>query len=130
MRLGVPKIPLSKTKKLRVLLVGLIISSVICLVLQGRGDFASTVMFGVISFGFTVSMLYPLALVVSSEYGVSFKPGQSANMMTATVFSSGCLTGLTGILMKYDTQLLFYAVLAIAACLLINFLAIFKVIQE
>lgn len=130
MRLGVPKITSSNTNKLRVLLIGLIISSVICLILQSKEHFGGAAMFGAIAFGFTVSMLYPLTLVVSSEYGISFRPGQTANMMTATVFSSGCLTGLTGIMMKYNTNLLFFGVLVISGCLLATFLRIIIVMRR
>lgn len=50
-------------------------------------------------------------------------------MMTASVFSSGLLTGLTGLLMTSDINYLIYSFILISASMLVTFLVIFDTLE-
>lgn len=99
LRLTIAKVPVSNTKKIHFVLIAMVITSLTCLIYQHYEMYEQVAMFGSIAFGVTVSVMYPLALIVAGEYRIGFQASQTANMMTAFVFSSGLLTGLTGILM-------------------------------
>ena len=123
-----PNLSWTNTKKLKILLYSGFVSSLICLWFQKNQDYGSAALFGAILYGFGNSGLYPLILVVSTEYGIALKPEQTANMVVATVFSSGLLTGLTGILMHSNIELLFYSLMIMSAILLVIMLMIFKLL--
>lgn len=72
LRFGIPKVPGTNTCKLRFMIVSMLLSSIICLVFQQHQMYSAVAMFGSIAFGLTVSVMYPLALVVAAEYGISF----------------------------------------------------------
>lgn len=129
LRLGIPRVPTSSTNKIKFMLVSMVLSSLICLVYQLYEMYEQVAMFGSIGFGVTVSAMYPLALVVAGEYGIGFQASQTANMMTASVLSSGLLTGLAGVLMRKDIRFLIYSFFVISSGKLIIFASIFKTLK-
>lgn len=65
-------------------------------------------MFGSFAFGVSTSGLFALFLAIPADFGVKFKPKQVSTMMAASVLASGLVTSITGELMSYKTEFLFY----------------------
>jgi hypothetical protein len=81
---------------------------------------------GSFSYGATCSALFPLLLSVSGEFGIRFQPDQIANMMIASNLSAGLVTTLTGKLMAYKIELLFYWLAVMSVWLGLNSLFMFR----
>jgi fucose permease len=130
MRLTSSKITLANKKKLVAMLVGMVSTTVLCLYFQFGQDFATAALVGSYGYGISCALVYPLIMLLPSEYGMAFRPEQTANIMMGTVFSSGFLTGLTGTLMTYDIQLLFYSLLTMSGTLLILIVLIMSQLKK
>ena len=74
-------------------------------------------MFGSIFFGISCSAVYPLFIAICKEYNLRMKPEQTANMMFVPILATMCITGPTGLLMKWNLSLLF-GILAVLASVL------------
>lgn len=74
LRLGVPRLSFSNTAKIKLMTKGAVATSLFCLLLQPGSYYGITAMFGSIAYGLSVSVLYPLSLVIPAEYGIAFRP--------------------------------------------------------
>jgi len=71
-----------------------------------------------------------MLLSISSEFGIKFKPEQTANMMLSTVLSYGILVASAGKLMKARIDSLFYSLLVMSALLMTSVFYAIKMMRR
>jgi hypothetical protein len=111
----------NSTHKITAVLTTTLGCGLICLILQYLGAFGAVVNFGIIIYGFSISSGFGLLLSLPNQYGIVFKPDQTANIMMWTLLAYGILTGLSGWLMKAEPVLLIYWLLLMSGVLLGTF---------
>lgn len=130
MRFLSPKVAVSTSRKLSVFLPTMLAVGLFCVFCQCNEFYGAATTYGSIGYAFSCSLMYPLMMLLPSEYGISFKPAQTANILVWTVFSSGFLSGLTGTLMRHNIQLLFYSLITMSTILLCVVLAIIRQMKK
>lgn len=118
------------TIKLKILLFSLILSAILCLIFQHLNLLTLTLLFGSVGYGASCSAIFPLMLSIPAEYGLKFRPEQIANIMVAAHLSSGVISAITGQIMSWKIDLLFYWLTVMSIWLCINSLIIFEKMEK
>lgn len=100
-------------QKLKIYLFLGLILAIVCLICHFLEAYWIIVFFGSFLFGATYSSGLALMLAIPIEFNIRFRPDQVANMMISTLLSFGLLAGLTGVLMEYSINNLFYSLIMI-----------------
>ena len=108
------------SRKVKLLVFSLFLCGIVCLVILQTGIVWFTVLFSSLSFGVTSSAIFPLLISLPAEYEIRFKPNQIANMMMTAVLSSGGMPGVTGMLMGWNIDVMFFWLAFLAGLLLVD----------
>ena len=118
------------SRKVKLLVFSLFVCGVVCLIILQVGIVWFTVLFSSLSFGVTSSAIFPLLISLPAEYEIRFKPSQIANMMMTAVLSSGGMPGVTGMLMGWNIDVMFFWLAFLAGLLLVDLNFIFSGMEQ